>query len=162
MPERLESYKQAVVLALLLGVLGCLAVSCGKRSVSVTGVVLEHNPDPRKRSPLAGVQITAQIGSRSIAGQTDSSGYFSLKVDGWIRAGQPLHLEFRHPRYQPLVVDATISDNLYIEEMTSLSSNLQPKPGQPITSIANVRIRYSMKNTEPVNVGSAVKTFEVT
>ncbi len=156
--------KLVVALALLLAILAGLLLSCARSPASLPGVVLERNSDPRKRSPIAGVEITAStasMGSTSTGGQTDSSGYFTLKLRGWVRRGQPIHLEFRHPGYQPLSLNEIVSDKLYVVDMAPISPNVQPEKERPTTAIANVKIRYSMKSTESVNVGSAVKAFEV-
>lgn len=158
---RRKSVKLVVALALLLAMLSGLLLSCARSPISLPGVVLERNSDPRKRSPIAGVEVTASLGSTATGGQTDSLGYFSLKLRGWVRKGQSIHLEFRHPGYQPLSLNEIVSDKLYIVDMAPISSNVQPQREQPTTSIANVKIRYSVKSTESVNVGSAVKAFEV-
>jgi hypothetical protein len=156
-----KSVKLVVAGALLLATLAGLLLSCARSPSSLPGVVLEHNSDPRKRSPIAGVEVTATIGSTSAGAVTDSSGYFSLKLRGWVRKGQPIHLEFRHPGYQPLSLNETVSDKLYVVGMVSLSSDVKPQRNQPATSVANVKIRYSAKSSEAVNVGSAVKAFQV-
>lgn len=160
LPERAWSSKQVIVRVLLAGMLACLMAGCGT-STSLTGVVVERNSDPRKRSPIAGVQVTAYIKSGSISGQTDTSGYFSLKLGRWVRNGQAVHLEFRHPGYEPWSVNTVLSDNLFIVDMASVTSSASARADQIIRKIANVKIRYTAKNTEPVNIGSAVKTFEV-
>jgi len=148
-------------LAFFLGMLACLFLSCTRGPTSLVGTVLEHNSDPHKRSPIAGVEVNASVGSTSSTGQTDSSGYFTLKLRGWIRNGEPIHMEFQHPGYQPLAIASTISDRLYVVEMIPISSSAPPKTEEPATNIANVKVRYSRKSTEAVNVGTAVKAFEV-
>src|SRR5690348_226464 len=70
--------KLVVAPALLLAIMAALLLSCSRSPVSLPGVVLERNSDPRKRSPIAGVEVTAStasMGSTSTSGQTDSSGY---------------------------------------------------------------------------------------
>jgi hypothetical protein len=156
-----NAVKPVLVLALLLGILAGLMLSCGKEPASLRGVVLERNSDPRKRSPIAGVEVAGSMGSTSSAGQTDSSGYFSLKLRGWLRKGQSIHLDFRHPGYQPVSLTVMVSDQLYVVDMAPTTSNVSPQKDQPATGITNVKVRYSMKSTEAVNVGSAAKAFEV-
>lgn len=134
---------------------------CRKGPSSLMGAVLERNSDPRKESPIADVEVTATIGSTPMVARTGSSGYFTLTLRRWIRRGQPLSLKFRHPGYQPLDLSETITDRIYIVHMVPLSSKVQPVPNQPQLPIANVKIRYSMKTTGAVSVGSAVRTFEV-
>lgn len=155
--------KLAVVRALLFAVLAGQLLSCAKSPAPLKGVVLEGNSDPHKRSPLADVEITATIGSTKSGSQTDSSGYFSLNLSRWVRRGQTVYLEFRHPGYQPVSLHEIISDKLYVVDMFPVPSKVKPLTDPAmITIIANVKIRYSVKTTESVNVGSAAKTFEVT
>jgi hypothetical protein len=139
---------------------GCLT-GCRKGPSSLKGAVLERNSDPRKESPIADVEVTATIGSTPIVTQTGSSGYFTLTLRRWVRRDQPISLQFRHSGYHPLDVSETISDKLYVVRMVPLRSRVEPEPHQPQLPIANVKIRYSMKTTAAVSVGSAVRTFEV-
>jgi hypothetical protein len=153
--------KLAAAFALLLATVAGLVLGCAKSPSSVVGVVLERNSDPHKRSPIAGATVTASLGSTAITGQTDSSGYFSLKLRGWVRKGQSIHLEFRHPGYQPLSLNTVVSDKMYVIDMVTISSSAPPPREQRATGIANVKIRYSAKTAEAANVGSAVRVFEV-
>jgi len=160
-----------VALVVLFAMVAGLLISCAKGPSPLKGVVLEGNTDPHKRSPLAGVEITATTGSTlgskftsgQVEGQTDPAGFFSLNLGHWVRRGQAVHLKFRHPGYQPVSLDEIISDKLYVINMFPVSSNVQTQTMPPVTTvISNVKIRYSMKSTESVNVGSAAKAFEVT
>ncbi|MBZ5630211.1 MAG: carboxypeptidase-like regulatory domain-containing protein [Acidobacteriia bacterium] len=149
------------VLALLAAILTCGLLSCRAGPSSLRGAVLERNSDPRKESPIADVEVIALVGSTSSSARTDSSGYFTIPLRRWIRRGQSIRLAFRHPGYQSLDLNEAVGDKLYIVHMAPVPSGGQSKTKRPITSIANVKIRYSMKTTASVNVGSAVKTFEV-
>jgi len=153
---------QAAIVAVAGGILaaGWLS-SCRKGPSSVKGVVLERNVDPRKESPVADAQVSLSIGSASIATRTGSSGYFILTLGRWVRRGQPITLKFRHPGYQPLDLNETLLDKIYLVHMTPVPAKAEPEPNRPVTAISNLRIRYSMKTTATVSVGSAVKTFEV-
>jgi hypothetical protein len=151
----------AAAFALLAFILLSFAPGCAKRSISLRGAVLERNSDPRKQSPISGVEVTATTGSTSSVVQTDSLGYFHVNLRSWIRSGQPVYLEFRRAGYEPLSLNATISDNLYIIDMVPIPAKVQTPTKQPTASIANVKVRFSMKSTGAVNVGSAVKDFEV-
>jgi hypothetical protein len=150
------------VLALLSAMVtvGCLS-GCRQGPSSLKGAVLERNSDPRKESPIAGVEITATIGSTTILTKTGPAGQFSLDLRRWIRRGQPVTLKFRHPGYQPLDLTDIISDRIYVVHMALLAAKTEPPPNQPQVAITNVKIRYTMKTTGAVSIGSAVKTFEV-
>ena len=135
--------------------------SCRKGPSSLGGAVVEQNSDPRKESPIADVDVTASIGPTSSATKTGSSGEFSIILRPWVRHGQPMVLQFRHPGYEPVDLNDTVSDKIYIVHMAPVPAKVEPQPNQPQRAIANVKIRYSMKTTAAVSIGSAVKTFEV-
>ncbi len=135
--------------------------SCRKGPSSLKGAVLERNSDPRKESPIADVEVTASIGSASSATKTGSTGEFSVILRPWIRRGQPMVLQFRHPGYEPVELNDTVSDKILVVHMVPVPAKVEPRPNQPQIAIANVKIRYSMKTTAAVSIGSAVKTFEV-
>ncbi len=133
-------------------------------SVTLSGVVLRQDPDPRKQLPIPNVKITATEGERNAEGASDTSGLFRLKLPngGWRE--QPVSLSFRRRGYQPVEIgpppqgDAT--GELYVVRM-------QPVPAQAAapavheTGVKDVRIRYAEKTSSSVNVGSTAKTFTV-
>ncbi|MGA7907678.1 MAG: hypothetical protein WCA16_09760, partial [Candidatus Sulfotelmatobacter sp.] len=49
---------------------------------------------------------------------------------------------------------------LYVVHMIPLSTGAPPS-NRPVVSVANVRVRYSIRAMTELNVGSAVKTFQV-
>jgi hypothetical protein len=152
----------AAVIALFGGILAAGSLSsCRKGPSSLKGAVLERNSDPRKESPIADVEVSASIGSVSSVTKTGSSGEFSINLRRWIRRGQPMMLKFRRPGYEPLELHEVVSDKIYVVHMAPVPARAEPEPNRPEVSIANVKIRYSMKTTAAVSVGSAVKTFEV-
>jgi hypothetical protein len=152
---------RAATFAMLAGTLAGGLLSCRKGPSSLQGAVLEGNSDPRKEPPITDVAVTASIGSTSSSTKTDSSGHFSIPLRGWIRSGQSIRLQFRHPGYQNLELKDTVSDKLYIVHMAPIPSRVPSGRKRPTTKIANVKVRYSMKTTASINVGSAVQTFEV-
>jgi len=153
---------KAAAVALLGGILAAGPVAgCRKGPNSLRGAVLERNTDPRKESPIADVEITAIIGSTSNTLRSGSAGDFRIDLRRWIRRGQPIRLQFRHPGYQPLDLNETVAGKLYVVHMVPIASQVQAEPNRPEVPIANVKIRYSMKTTARIPVGSAVRTFEV-
>jgi hypothetical protein len=149
----------AVVAALLLTA-GILALVRWQRQkpISLRGAVLVEDSDPRKQQPIAGVAVSAGDLAPSDA-KSDSSGFFFLKLRKPIRKGHALVLEFRHPQYLPLDLKDVVANKLYIVHLVPLSSN--PKGNQPEVKVANMRVRYTVKGKTELNVGSAVKTFEI-
>jgi len=174
-----------------LGGLIAFVVHASKRKpVELKGAVIQKDTDPRKELPIAEVEVTASeevaaepsktesskffnlslpkeirdlanLGPSLAVAKSDSSGFFSFLLPTEKRRGRPIVLRFRHPEYQPLDLNEYIGDNLYIARMVPIVRPTRPQHEGPETVVANVLVRYSTKATTAVNVGSAVKTFEV-
>lgn len=131
------------------------------KPLTIAGAVTVQDADPRKQLPIAGVEVTVANRAGGPPLKTDSSGFFSLQLRQGLRRGQPIKLEFRHPDYQSLDLPEFAGDKLYIVHMTPLSKNREKIPNQPAITVGNVRVRFSIKAVRTVNIGSAVKTFQV-
>src|SRR5947209_6002490 len=86
-------------------------------SISVKGTVIRQDADPRKELPLAGVEITLARGETEAVGNSDASGFFDLTLLRGINPLEPFVLRFRHPEYQPLDLEVTATDKLYVARM---------------------------------------------
>ena len=150
----------AVLVAVLITV-GILALIGWQRRkpISLRGAVLMQDSDPRKQQPIPGVVISAGDLATSDA-KSDSSGLFVLKLRKPIRKGHAIVLSFRNPQYRPLDLNDIVANKLYVVRLVPLSNNPTPK-NQPEVKVANVRVRYTVKGKTELNVGSAVKTFEI-
>jgi len=131
-----------------------------RQPLTISGAVTIQDEDPRKELPIVDVEVVAANGVADGPAKTDASGLFTLKLHRWIRDGRPITLRFRHPNYQPLDLPETAANKIYLARLVPLvrkktDSNL------PTVAIGNVRVRYSSKATRTVNVGTAVRTFEV-
>lgn len=129
-----------------------------RQPISLRGAVLAQDSDPRKQLPIAGVVISAGDLAASDA-KSDSSGYFVLKLLKPIRKGHPIVLSFRNPQYRPFDLNDIVANKLYVVRLVPLSNSAAPT--QPEVKVANVRVRYTVKGMTDLNVGSAVKTFEI-
>ena len=131
------------------------------------GAVTVQDPDPRKQLPIAGVAISVDdslqppVSSDEPPVKSDSSGFFSLQLRQGLRRGRPITLRFRHPDYQPLNLSEYTGDKLYIVHLLPLSKPADDAPNRPSVAVGNVHLRYSIKAMRTVNIGSAVKTFQV-
>lgn len=156
--HKIETWIALVVAISLIS--GILAVIRWQRQepISLSGAVLVQDSDPRKQQPLAGVVISAP--DLAIADtKSDSSGFFSLKLRKPIRKGQAILLSFRDPQYWPLDLKEIVSNKLYVVHLVPLSSH--SAANQQEVEVASVRVRYTVKASTEINVGSAVKTFEI-
>jgi hypothetical protein len=149
-------------IATVAGVLAAVLVAVRKaQPITIKGAVLSADADPQKQLPIADVQITGTDGPAVSRSQSDSSGFFSLTLRRGLRRRQPVTLQFRHPDYQPLNLNEYVADKLYIARMVPIPHKTHVDDGHADVSIANIRVRYSVKATTEANIGSAVKTFEV-
>ena len=130
-----------------------------QKPISLRGAVLVQDSDPRKQQPIAGVAISAGDLAASDA-KSDSSGFFVLNLRKPIRKGHAIVLAFRHPQYRPLDLNDFVANKLYVVHLVPLSKQSRLR-NQPEVKVANVRVRYTVKAMTELNVGSAVKTFEI-
>lgn len=156
-------------LVALIGIAGPLALIHwrGPRPVTIRGAVLVQDADPRKQQPIGGVLVSA--GDLALSDtRSDASGLFSLTLHRWIRRGHPIILSFHDPQYRTLQVNDYVSNKLYVYQMVPIAA-AKPAPIAPATTsanqkevaVSNIRVRYVVKAMSAMNIGSAVKTFEV-
>jgi len=152
----------ASLLTILLTAGVLLAVRLRTRlPVVLQGAITVQDSDTHKERPVADVQVSAEDGRATGTVQSDATGFFTLKLDRLVRRGHPITLHFRHPRYQPLDLHEYVGDKLYIVHLVPLTE-APVAPSQPEVKIGGaVRVRYSINAMTEMNVGSAVKTFEI-
>jgi len=153
----------AAVIVALGGTIGIVLLThlAVGQPISLKGVAIKQDADVRKELPIADVEITAANGLADSKSKSDASGFFSLILREGVKLGNPVTLRFRHPGYQPLDLNEFAGGKLYIARMMSISHETHAEPDRLVVVVANVLARYSMKATTALNVGSAVKTFEV-
>jgi hypothetical protein len=129
--------------------------------VVLQGAITVQDADTRKERPVAEVQVSAEDDRAADTTQSDSTGFFTIKLDRAVRRGHPLVLHFRHPRYQPLDLKDYVGDKLYIVHLLPMKE-AEITPQQPEVKVGSgLRVRYSINAMSEVNVGSAVKTFQI-
>jgi hypothetical protein len=157
--HKVEAWIGAAVV-LLAGVVTFAAVHWHvPRPISLHGAVLVQNVDPHKQQPIAGVSVSAGDLAVSDA-KSDAAGLFVLNLRRPIRRGHPIVLSFHDPQYRPLELKDYVSDRLYVAHLTPVTA-MAAAENQPVVKVANIRIRYTVKTMSEMNVGSAVKIFDV-
>ena len=146
----------AIVIAVLV-----IAVPRLKRERSLAGSVLVASADPRKQLPVSDAEITAVAGDTVVRTNSDSSGFFRLRWRATVWPGEQVTLRFRHPDYQPLEITRSLNDQLCIARMKSSASVKDPQSRGPEVFVSDIRVRYAVKATTTINIGSTAKTFEV-
>jgi len=152
-----------VFLALLiLGAILALVLVHRRHPIVLRGAVLQLDSDPNKQLPIGDVEITATIGVGVGSSKSDPSGFFLITLPKGLRRRQPVVLEFRHKDYEPLTVHDYVGDKIYVVRMVPVSQPTAVDSHRPELTVSNTRVRYSVKATTEANVGSTVKTFQVT
>jgi len=128
---------------------------------TIMGAVTVQDSDTRKQLPIADVEITPASPREIAGGKSDAAGFFKIKLSKNVKRGTLIKLRFRHPDYRPLDVDEIANDRIIIVHLVPLTKSTDDNAGRPAVGVGNIRVRYSMKAMRTVNVGSAVKTFQV-
>lgn len=157
--QKIEAWVGGLMALIVIGGILALIRWHGPRPITLRGVVLVENTDPHKQQPIGGVAVSA--GNLALAeAKSDSSGLFTLTLHTWIRRGHPLELSFSDLKYRPLELKDFVSNKLYVIHLVPVSATPTTKD-QKSVKVTNVRVRYTVKAQTEINVGSAVKTFEV-
>ena len=155
----------AIWVIVALGVLGAVLIGVllhRRQPITLKGAVLRQDSDPNKQSPIAEVEITAINALGRGASKSASSGLFSITLPKGLRRRQLVILQFRHKDYQPLDLHDFVGDKLYVARMAPIRQETNAADHHPQIVVTNAHVRYSVKATTEANVGSAVKTFQVT
>jgi len=133
------------------------------RTTVVHGAVITASRDPRKRLPVAGVEITATDGFSVVRSTSDSSGLFVIRLRKRLFRGRVVSLRFRHMDYEPLELVITTPNPLYVAEMTPIRTAQEVLQRSLATQTIsnNVVVRYSIKTAAVANIASMVRTLEV-
>jgi hypothetical protein len=136
------------------------------RSITLRGAVIRRDSDARKELPIANATVTASNGVSSVTTHSDVSGYFVLTYPPILWPGRTVDLSFRRDGYMPL--DLTLHSGphlavrpLYVAAMSALPQPSPEDTGRKAQVVSNIRVRYTVNSESVVNIGSAVKTFEV-
>jgi len=132
-----------------------------RKPVRLKGAVIVRDADTRERLPIADVQVAVSGEATIAAAKSDSSGLFTIQLPASVRRGREITLQFRHREYQPLDLHEFVADKLYIAQMVPLVQRVPRSTNQSATTVARVRVRYLVKAMTIVNIGSAVKPFQV-
>lgn len=137
-----------------------LSLFLGRAPDAIRGAVMAGDVDPARQLPIGNVEVSIPSGPASSSVHSDTSGSFTLPLPWHLRRGQRIALRFHHPDYETLELSGVSAERLCIAHLVPV---IRPSPtaGKAPVTIGNVVVRYSISTTTTVNVGSAVKTFQV-
>jgi hypothetical protein len=154
----------AAALAVLAVAIGRLPIAGWSRprvaeAMSIRGAIVQQNADPAKQLPISDVEVTAGDNLAVSGTSSDSSGFFRLELRPEVKPGTSIVLKFRNSDYKPLDLNVAASDEIYVAHVVPVRQEAQNRG--PEVSVTGISVRYSVETATAVNVGSAVKTFEV-
>jgi hypothetical protein len=146
------------VLAVIL-----LIVFVGHAPDTIRGAVIAGDADPSRELPVGNVQVSLLDGSSwqsTVSVHSDTSGAFTFPIPWHRRRGQRISLRFQHPDYQTLDLPDISAERLCIAHLQPVARPAAILGKAPV-KISQVVVRYSIRAVQTVNVGSAVKTFQI-
>ena len=157
--------KMIVVLLLMAGavcVVGVLqTIFSAAQPVTIKGAVLARGSNVDRQVPIPGVQVSVAGGLAEKDVLTSPTGYFVLTLNKRAKLDEPMTLQFRDMQYMPLDITSFLSGRLVLARMMPIADLAGPAISLPQTTVANVKIRYTVKTSTLLNVGSTLKTFHV-
>ena len=127
----------------------------------IKGAVLVRSDSVDKQAPIPHVRVSIAGGLARRDAWSSPTGLFELTLSNHLRVGQPITLQFRHPQYMPLDVTTFVSGSLLVVHMAPIGEFRGEEVSLALTMASNVKIRYTIKTTTLLNVGSTLKTFHV-
>jgi hypothetical protein len=137
------------------------------RSEVVQGAVIRRDSDTRRELPIDGAFVTVYNGTSSVTTHSDASGYFKLIYPPIVWPGRTVQLSLSRQGYEPLTIQLKSGIHLTVRELYVVA--LEPTPQTaPATVeaakesvVSNIKVRYTVNSENVVNIGSAVRTFEI-
>ena len=135
-------------------------------AMRIKGAVIRRDDDSRRELPISDVVVTLSDGATTATTQSSASGYFILPIRAGVWPRQSVILSFRHPDYEPLDIKLQsgfrmAAKELYVAAMVPRPEKTGTGPGSPPIVVSNIRVRYTVNSSTKVNIGSAIKTFQV-
>jgi hypothetical protein len=158
--------RKAFIVVLMIAMAGSVAAllliySHRPQPITMKGIVLVGSADVDKQVPIPGVSITVAGDLPAGDGWSSSTGFFELTLRKPLEAAPLVLLQFRHPQYQPVDLPVSAGDRLYVVHMVPIEQASPTDTSLARVAVSNITVRYTIKTTTPLNVGSVVRTFRV-
>ncbi len=129
--------------------------------ITLKGVVLVSSADVEKQAPIPAVSISVAGDLLTRDTWSSSTGFFELTLHKSVEAAQLALLQFRHPQYQPVDLPVSADDRLYVVRMVPIEQPSRTDANVSHVAVSNITVRYTIKTTTSLSVGSFVRTFRV-
>ena len=160
-----RKWKVVIGLLITLGavIFGGLVLSRfhGVGPTTLRGAVLVSSDNVDKQAPIPGVRVSIAGDLATQNARSSPTGFFAVTLVNHVKLGQPVTLQFRHAQYLPLDFTTFVSNRLIVVRMVPMAEIRGETVSVAPTAVSNVKIRYTIKTTTLLNVGSTLKTFHV-
>ena len=129
--------------------------------LTIKGAIIVSSDDVNKRAPIPGVWISVEGDSENQHAFSSPTGFFELNLGKRVKSDQLLILQFRHPQYLPTDVTTLATDGLFVARLAPIAEFGATAPSVAPTVVSNIKVRYTVKTTTMLNVGSTLKIFHV-
>lgn len=130
------------------------------KTSTLIGVALAADTDPQKQVPITDAAIQVSNGRRIFSSKSNATGYFEVDIptDG---TKQNLKLSIQHPEYLPVADLPVEMEKITVLRLTPTRRPVAGVKAGPTLSITNLKIRYTTKEENMVNIGSLVRSVPV-
>jgi len=149
----------ATVVGGTLVAVGWVQIRKRRQAPSLIGAVVRQDADPRKESPISGVEIRATNDLAVGDCKSDASGFFRLPLRPGIKPTATVNLVFEHAGYKPLAMEGVAINKICVAPLEPIAREVRDAR-HPDIVIANIDVKYSIKASSETNVGSVVRTFQ--
>jgi hypothetical protein len=133
----------------------------GVRQVSLSGVVLAHDDDPKKQLAIPNAEIVVSARGNSVSVKSGASGLFHATLKPGIQAGESVTIKITHRDYETFEATQPARDELLVVRLTPVSRETSARPNRSAVPIRDVRLRYTVKFTNTRSLSSAAQPFEI-
>jgi hypothetical protein len=131
------------------------------KSVSLTGVVLVNDTDPKKQLPIPNAKITLAGGGALVETKSDSSGLFRTTLKPGVQPGGSVTLKAMHGEYETFEKTYVPRDELSVIRLVPVVRETAPRSNRPVQALKDVRLRYTVKTPTTRNISSAAQAFQI-
>lgn len=131
------------------------------KPVSLTGVVLVRDDDPKKQLAIPNAEIVVTGEGNTVLAKSGASGLFRATLRPGIQPGESVTIKVTHRDYETFETTQEPRDELQVFHLTPVARETTSGANHPVVPLKDVRLRYTVKSTTTRNLSSAAQPFEI-
>jgi hypothetical protein len=147
-------------IAVLVGVV-VFVLTRPRDETFITGAVVAADSDLNKQRPIAQALIQVVAGASSGQTMSDAAGFYRVRLTPRVVPGQEVTIRAGHRDYRPFEETTSDPNQIHLVRLVPLAADPSGPSVTPTITIGNVRVRYALKSSSAVEVGSVTRTFQV-